>query len=75
MSLGIGRGDSSLAHIGKAPASVAVLEGFVVRLQHYLRGDVVERDGFPSRLHALSDQPKVPVDVAGTGQRSSRRRA
>jgi len=69
MSLGIGRGDSSLAHIGKRPASVAALEAFVVRVQAYLRGAEVERDGFQSRLHALSTQPKVPVDIAGTGKR------
>ncbi len=69
MSLGIGRGDSSLAHIGKVPASVAALEAFVVRVQAYLRGEEVERDGFQSRLHVLSAQPKVPIDIAGTGKR------
>src|SRR2546425_7280411 len=71
MSLGIGRGDSSLAHIGAAPAPIKVLEDYVVRVQRYLRGEVVERDGFPSRLHTLTpvEQPKVPLDVAGTGKR------
>lgn len=69
MSLGIGRGDSSLAHIGKSPAPVAALEAFIVSVQRYLRGEAVKRDGFPSRLLALSAQPKVPVDVAGTGKR------
>ena len=68
MTLGIGRGDSSLAHIGKRPAPVAALEAFLVSLQGYLRGEAVTRDGFPSRLHVLSAQPKVPVDVAGTGK-------
>lgn len=69
MTLGIGRGDSSLAHIGKKPAPVAALEACVIQLQSYLRGEAVARDGFPSRLHALSTQPKVPVDIAGTGKR------
>jgi 5,10-methylenetetrahydromethanopterin reductase len=71
MWLGIGRGDSSLAHIGKTPAPVSALERYVIQLQQYLRGEVVERDGYPSRLHALTpgDPPKVPVDIAGTGQR------
>ena len=69
MTLGIGRGDSSLAHIGKSPASVAELEAFLVSVQGYLRGESVKRDGFPSRLLALSTQPKVRVDVAGTGKR------
>jgi 5,10-methylenetetrahydromethanopterin reductase len=70
MSLGIGRGDSSLAHIGKHAAPLSALETFLVRLQRYLRGEVVDRDGFASRLvtHA-SDLPKVPVDIAGTGPR------
>jgi len=69
MALGIGRGDSSLSQIGKSPAPVAALEAFIVRLQSYLRGEAVPRDGFQSRLHALSARPKVPVDVAGTGKR------
>lgn len=70
MSLGIGRGDSSLAHIGKKAAPLSALETFLVRLQRYLRGEVVDRDGFASRLvtHA-ADLPKVPVDIAGTGPR------
>jgi 5,10-methylenetetrahydromethanopterin reductase len=37
--LGIGRGDSSLAHLGLAPAPVPVFERFLERLQGYLRGD------------------------------------
>jgi len=47
--LGIGRGDSSLAHLGLAPASPAAFERYVVRVQGYLRGEDVafdvERDG------------------------------
>jgi 5,10-methylenetetrahydromethanopterin reductase len=39
--LGIGRGDSSLAHLGLAPASPSALEHYLVRLQGYLRGDEV----------------------------------
>ncbi len=69
MMLGIGRGDSSLAHIGKSAAPVAALEAFIVSVQGYLRGEAVKRDGFSSRLLALSERPKVPVDVAGTGKR------
>jgi 5,10-methylenetetrahydromethanopterin reductase len=70
MSLGIGRGDSSLAHIGRHAAPLSALETFLVRLQGYLRGEIVDREGFPSRLvtHA-ADLPKVPVDIAGTGPR------
>jgi 5,10-methylenetetrahydromethanopterin reductase len=37
--LGIGRGDSSLAHLGLAPAPVPVFERYLERLQGYLRGE------------------------------------
>lgn len=42
--LGIGRGDSSLAHLGRAPAPVGVLERYVDVLQRYLRGEEVPFD-------------------------------
>ncbi len=42
--LGIGRGDSALAHLGLAPAPVASFERFLARLQGYLRGDDVPFD-------------------------------
>jgi len=40
--LGIGRGDSALAYLGRAPAKVTTLERYVQVLQGYLRGDAVE---------------------------------
>ena len=42
--LGIGRGDASLAHIGRAPASVDTLSRYTQPVQRYLRGDSVEFD-------------------------------
>ncbi len=42
--LGVGRGDSSLAHIGLAPASPETLERFLIRVQGYLRGEAVPFD-------------------------------
>jgi 5,10-methylenetetrahydromethanopterin reductase len=39
--LGIGRGDSSLAHLGLAPAPVAMFRQYLERLQGYLRGEEV----------------------------------
>ena len=39
--LGIGRGDSSLAHLGRAPARVAAFERYLETLQAYLRGEGV----------------------------------
>ena len=68
---GIGRGDSSLAKIGRTPVAVVEFEHYVERLQGYLRGDVVDRDGTPSRLewHADAQVPKVPLEIAATGRR------
>ena len=81
--LGIGRGDSALAHLGYAPASPAVFERTLARIQAYLRGEEVpfEADANLATL-GLADAPKasrlawlprelakVPVDVAATGPR------
>src|SRR5436305_5801043 len=50
--LGIGRGDSALAHLGYAPAPPAVFRRYLERVQAYLRGDEVEFD--PSdTLHSV----------------------
>jgi 5,10-methylenetetrahydromethanopterin reductase len=78
--LGIGRGDSALAHLGRAPASVAVFERYLVALQAYLAGEPVEFEdptlgalnlaGAPtdSRMDWIAMAgPKVPVSVAATG--------
>jgi 5,10-methylenetetrahydromethanopterin reductase len=42
--LGIGRGDSALAHLGLSPAPVAVFRDYVERLQGYLNGEDVPFD-------------------------------
>jgi 5,10-methylenetetrahydromethanopterin reductase len=39
--LGIGRGDSALAHLGRAPAKLAQFERYLRQLQTYLRGEAV----------------------------------
>jgi 5,10-methylenetetrahydromethanopterin reductase len=83
--LGIGRGDSALAHLGLAPASPSAFEAYLSRLQGYLCGDEVPfadvgaaplstlgLAGAPSasRIHWIaSAASKVPVDVAATGPR------
>jgi 5,10-methylenetetrahydromethanopterin reductase len=68
---GIGRGDSSLAKIGRGPVSLQEFETYVTRLQCYLRGETVDRDGTPSRIEWLADAalPKVPLEIAATGKR------
>ena len=46
-------------------------ERYVERLQGYLRGDEVDRDGTASRLewHEGAGVPKVPLEIAATGKR------
>jgi 5,10-methylenetetrahydromethanopterin reductase len=43
--LGIGRGDSSLAHLGLAPASPSAFGRYLTKVQAYLRGEAVGFDG------------------------------
>jgi 5,10-methylenetetrahydromethanopterin reductase len=42
--LGIGRGDSALAHLGRAPARLGQFERYLRHLQAYLRGEAVAFD-------------------------------
>src|SRR5271166_3131643 len=89
--LGIGRGDSALAHLGRAPSRLAPFERYLWQLQSYLRGDAVSFDDIDiptdvappmseleladappaSRIGWIAEgtAPKVPVEVAASGQR------
>ena len=51
--LGIGRGDSALAHLGRAPARLKQFERYLRQLQTYLRGESVS-----------FDEIDIPHDVA-----------
>jgi 5,10-methylenetetrahydromethanopterin reductase len=51
--LGIGRGDSALAHLGRAPAKLAQFERHLRQLQTYLSGGAVP-----------FDEIDIPLDVA-----------
>lgn len=51
--LGIGRGDSALAHLGRAPARLAQFERYLRQLQLYLTGESVSFDDID-----------IPADVA-----------
>jgi len=51
--LGIGRGDSALAHLGRAPARLAQFERYLRQLQAYLAGEAV-----------AFDEIDIPHDVA-----------
>jgi 5,10-methylenetetrahydromethanopterin reductase len=74
MICGIGRGDSSAAHIGVRNGTTAQLRTFVERLRAYTRGETIDRDGTSSRLRwydSLSVEPLV-IDVACTGPQTIR---
>jgi 5,10-methylenetetrahydromethanopterin reductase len=55
MVLGLGRGDSSLAHVGLAPASPTVFEAYLRATQTYLGGGSVPFDELDRRGHRNSD--------------------
>jgi 5,10-methylenetetrahydromethanopterin reductase len=61
--LGIGRGDSSLAHLGLAPAPVDVFERYLASVQAYLRGEdlpfEVSADVAPVGSLGLADAPST----------------
>lgn len=58
--LGIGRGDSALAHLGRAPAGVGVLEKYLIALQTYLRGGGIEFDALD-----FHERIAPPIDTLG----------
>ena len=78
--LGIGRGDSALAHIGYKPSKVSDFENYLEQLIAYLDGDEVI---FPkdsnidtlnlgdhpesSRLTWLTNERRIPIGVAASG--------
>ena len=58
MVLGIGRGDSALAHLGRAPARLRWFENHMVNLQAYLRGEDVafENAGIADEAAPLAEK-------------------
>lgn len=69
MVLGIARGDSALAYIGRKPLTLGEFRTGVGQVQAYLRGEAVDLDGYASRLEwpRNAGLPKVPVSIAATG--------
>jgi len=68
--LGIGRGDSSLAHLGIAPASLTELERFVRLVRAYLRGEEIDFED----LRPYERDGARPIDVMGLADRPARSR-
>lgn len=59
IAVGIGRGDSALAHLGKAPASVSTLERYIIALRTYLRGEQVPFDDLGFQEYSLGDAAEL----------------
>lgn len=59
IAVGVGRGDSALAHLGKAPVSVSALESYVTALRTYLRGREVPFDELGFQESGLDDVDKL----------------
>ena len=69
--LGIARGDSAMAYIGRSPMPLGEFETALGQIQTYLRGDLVDQNGFASRLEwpRRAKLEKVTMSVAATGPR------
>jgi 5,10-methylenetetrahydromethanopterin reductase len=69
--LGIARGDSAMAYIGRKPLPLGAFGAALEQIQTYLRGESVDCVGFACPIlwcaRALSSVPKVPMSVAATG--------
>ena len=67
--LGIGRGDSALAHVGLGPAPVRVFERYLAQLQTYLRGEGVELAAAASHLEGGTDIARLGLAGAPADSR------
>jgi 5,10-methylenetetrahydromethanopterin reductase len=66
MVLGIGRGDSALAHVGLAPSELGTFERYLRTVQTYLRGG-----GVPvAELHSYGQRPVTALGAAGAPEES-----
>ena len=76
--LGIGRGDSALAHLGRAPSRLGPFERYLRQLQTYLRGEAVPFDDIDlptdlappmSELELADAPPASRIDWIAQGRR------
>jgi 5,10-methylenetetrahydromethanopterin reductase len=63
ISFGVGRGDSSLAYIGGAPASLRIFERYVVAVRRYLHGEPVAMESI-SEWRLTEDVSTIPLGHA-----------
>jgi 5,10-methylenetetrahydromethanopterin reductase len=71
---GLGRGDSSAAHIGRRNATTEELRQYCLAVQSYLRGGQVMIGEQASKLRWVDPAviPPAPVDIACTGPKTIR---
>lgn len=71
---GLGRGDSSAAHIGRRQANTVELRNYAEAVRGYIRGGDVDLDGHTSNMRWIKpgDVPDVPIDIACTGPKTIR---
>lgn len=69
VTIGIGRGDSALSHLGRAPSSVATLERYVRVLQAYLRREEVAFDDLGLDASTAPDVESLGLSKRATASR------
>ena len=71
---GLGRGDSSAAHIGRRQATTEEMRIYAEQVRHYILGEDVMIDGHRSTMRWIKpgDVPSVPIDIACTGPKTIR---
>jgi 5,10-methylenetetrahydromethanopterin reductase len=69
MTLGLGRGDTALFHLGRPPMPIDEFFARTREVHTYLQGGTIDIDGFESRLRWLdrAKQRRVPIDIAASG--------
>jgi len=71
---GLGRGDSSAAHVGRRQATTEQLSECTRAIQKYIRGEDVQVGNKLTTMRWIQpgDMPPVPVDIACTGPKTIR---
>lgn len=72
VTVGIGRGDSSVRTMGLPPARTAQLEAYVRSLRKLLRGQPANLGAAEVGLRWLQRDPEIPIMMSGTGPRNLR---
>jgi 5,10-methylenetetrahydromethanopterin reductase len=67
--LGVGSGDSSIKTLGLKPTRLAGMRSGVELVRDLMRGEAVDFDGRPMRLHAAAERP-IPVYMAANGPKA-----